>query len=474
MMRGLLLWGATGTAVAASVPLENPDSTPFTILVLSIVCLCLSAFFSASETALFSLQPLQIKEVSSSSGNTVAKLLAEPRQTLASILIGNETVNICLSTLTAGLLLQIVPDHPWLNIVIVAPVLLVMGEVLPKTLAFRHNRRIAPRVAPLLLLFSRLVAPIRFALSRIADVFLVITGGTRAPRQAEMREAHLKALIDHGRKSGSIRPVEQEILHNVFAFGEHNVRHLMTPRSEAFTVNLMTPWPDLLQSVLEAGYSRVPVWQGRPDNIVGILVVKKLLTLIARQRSSDGDRHGKHDRYQPSVRQMHKLLHPPKFVPTTKNADDLLAEFQSQRGHLAMVVNEHGHVVGVVTLDDLLNELVGEMNDETAQEDPAVTPIDGHGLRYRIRGNMPVGDFGERFHLPIPEEQHGTVGQLVSELTGDGPSMGEEVEWNGVHFTVTGMKKGQLTELILSVEHVSAEDDPTQESGQGIDPEEVT
>jgi len=471
LTRGLLLWGATGTAFAASAELPGVGSGPLATILLSIILLACSAFFSASETALFSLQPLDLEEVSNAHGRAVSRLLARPRHTLASILIGNETVNITLSTLTAGLLLRLVPDYPWLNIVVVAPVLLLFGEVLPKTLAFRLNRHLAPRVAPVLLAFSNVVAPMRFTLGRIAEACLVITGGTRAPRQAELREAHLKALIDRGRRAGSIRPVEQEILHNVFAFGEHTVSHLMTAHPEVFTVNLQLPWSQLLEAVLQAGHSRVPVWQGRPDNIVGILLIKKLLALIAVERSTQGNGRQRRADYHPSARQIHKLLHPPRFVPSTKRADDLLSEFQTRRNHMAIVVNEHGAMVGVVTLDDLLNELVGEMNDETDQEDPAVTPIDN--LSYRIRGNMPAEDFAERFHLPRPEGTFETVSGLVLELVDGTATKGTQVEWKGVRFTINSMAGQRITELVLTVEHASAEDEPTQETNPEDTPEEA-
>jgi putative hemolysin len=471
MMRAWLLWVAMGTAVAATIPADSVPTSPTITVLLSVLCLCFSAFFSASETALFSLQPTQVEEVSAHHGKAVSRLLSRPHDTLASILIGNETVNIGLSTLSAGMLLSLAPERPWLNIVIVAPVLLLMGEVLPKTLAFRLNRQLAPRVAPAVLLFSRLVAPIRFALSRVAYVFLILTGGSRAPRQAQLREAHLKALIDRGRKAGSIRPVEQELLHKVFAFGEHRVSHLMTPIDEVFTVSLQTPWPELIKTMLAAGHSRVPVWHGRPDNIVGILMIKKLLGLIALERASPPNnvrtRH-------PSPRQLHKLLHPPRFVPTTKAADDLLSEFQARRSHMAMVVNELGHVVGVVTLDDLLNELVGEVNDETDQEDPAVTPLDG--LRYRIRADMPIPDFCERFHLPPPAADVINVGDLMLKLLEESPTGTAQndggLEWHGVRFTVSSMNNEQITGVILAIEHATAEDDPTQDKANETRAEE--
>jgi putative hemolysin len=267
------------------------DSAVIPTILLSFILLILSAFFSSSETALFSLQPVDLEAMDGRGERHVRQLLAEPRHTLASILIGNETVNIALSTVTAGLLLQLFPGRPWLNVVVVVPILLVFGEVLPKTFAFRFGRNLAPRSAPFLSVFSQLVTPIRIILSRFADAALVLTGGSSAPRQAELREAHLRTAIDLGRKAGNIGAVEQEILHRVFEFGDLTVRDLMTPDGEVFSLNLLTPWPELLSSLRDIGHSRIPVWQGSPNNIVGILLVKRVLGLVAAQHQSGHPAH---------------------------------------------------------------------------------------------------------------------------------------------------------------------------------------
>jgi len=430
-----------------------------TVLLIIIVLLCCSAFFSAAETALFSLQKSDIEGLKTRGASRVRRLLDSPRNTLASILIGNETVNILLSTVTAGVLLQSFPDQPWINVIVLAPILLVFGEVLPKTFAFRLNRQLAPRMAQPLLSFSKLVSPLRFLLSRIADAFLVFTGGTKAPQAAAVREAHLRALIDRGRETGHIRPMEQEILHNVFAFGEHTMDHLMTPREEIFCINLLTPWQELLDSVQQSGHSRIPVWHGTQNNIVGILVAKRLLPLMTASRT--GETPDAQAVRQPSPRQIQKLLHPPHFVPSTKRSGDLLAEFQDRRIHMAVVVDELGEVVGVVTLDDLLNELIGEVHDETDKEDPAVTPL-GH-LRYRVRGNMDLADFSERFHIATTDEHGDTVADFIGGLLEAAPASGNAIEWAGVRFVIQKMDGDQITALVLDVEHQKAEDDPTQD-----------
>jgi putative hemolysin len=438
-------------------------------LLIGTVLLCCSAFFSASETALFSLQRQDLDVLTKKGGGQVRRLLDAPRHTLASILIGNETANIALSTVTAGVLLDLFPGKPWINVVVLAPILLIFGEVLPKTLAFRLNHKIAPRIAGPLWAFSWLVTPIRFVLGRIAEAALVLTGGTTAPQAAAMREAHLRALIDRGREAGHIRPMEQEILHNVFAFGEHTVDKLMTPRSEIFTINLLTPWHELLQAVQKSGHSRIPVWHGTQENIVGVLVAKRLLPLMSASRTGEDART--QVQKQPSPREIQKLLHPARFVPTTKRADDLLAEFQEKRFHMAIVVDEHGGVVGVVTLDDLLNELIGEIHDETDKEDPAVTPLGQ--LRYRVRGDMPLTDFSERFHIATNGGPGDTLADFIGGLLESRPERGGAVEFAGVRFVIASMAGRQVDAVVLDVVHQRAEDDPTQDVAPP-DTEEVT
>ena len=308
-----------GTAVAAGGgEMATGGSVVWPTVLLCIILLMCSAFSSA-ETALFGLQPVDVEGMSGDTEKRVRALVSEPRQTLASILIGNETVNIALSTVSAGLLLQLFPDMPWLNVVIITPLLLLAGEVVPKTFAFRFAPQLAPYSARVLTPFARLVTPIRVVLSRLVDAALVLTGGSKAPDKPSF-EAHLRAMIDQGREEGNIRAMERDILHRVFEFVTLSVAELMTHGPEVFSVNLLTPWDELVRIVQDSGMSRVPVWQGSPDNIVGILLVKRLLGLVAAQRLSGRNR-------SPSPRQIHKLLHPLALFLLLKAADELLSEF---------------------------------------------------------------------------------------------------------------------------------------------------
>jgi len=440
-----------GTVEGAS-PMELGVPT----VLLACLLLALSALFSGSETALFSLQPVDREALEDPGRSRVASLLRSPRNTLATILIGNEVVNVTLSSVTAGLMLGLFPEQSWVNVVVLTPVLLIAGEVLPKVVALRHNRRLAPLVSLPIRTLGTLVTPVRWLLTNTADAFLVVTGGSTAPRSAELREAQLRVLIDEGREAGSLKPMEQEMLHKVFEFGEHTVAGLMTPRAEVFSMSLSTPWRALLEQVRDAGFSRVPIYQSGPDDVIGILVVKSLLPFLARQHEDP--------RFKLSPRQLRGLLVAPRFVPIFKKADELLDTFRTERLHMAVVVDEHGEVVGVVTLDDLLAELVGELLDETDDEDPEVTTIGPD--RFTVEGGMDIDDFAERMGVHLPEDTVGTIGGFVENLLGRAPTPGDQVDTEGLRLTVTRVELGRATEIHITITPADA----TEEVPAGGEP----
>ncbi len=411
-------------------------ATPY--IAASVVLLLISGFFSGSETALFSLQPLDRKHLESSGHEKLKNLVSQPRQTLATLLIGNELTNVTLSSVTAGMLLLLAPESPWLNILGLTPVILVCGEVMPKVVALRWNRRIAPLIAVPLAAFSTLVAPLRWFLTRAADAALVLTGGSTAPKQAELREAQLRTLIDEGREAGNLGATEQEMLHKVFEFGDLSVHRLMTPRPDILSLRLGTSWTELLDQLRSARVSRIPVWHGRPDDFQGVLVVKKLLPFMERVQNGGAP---------PSSAEIRRLLLPCRYVPTTKRAEDMLREFRTERYHMAIVVDEHGNIVGLVTLDDLLGELVGELLDEHDEADPEVTAVDQD--IFTVRAGMDVEDFEDRFGVALPEGEYTTVGGFILTQLGELPDEGAEVVWEGLRFVVSEVTDRRVTELAV-------------------------
>jgi CBS domain containing-hemolysin-like protein len=381
-------------------------------------------------------------------GELITHLLHRPRRLLAALLIGNEVANIGLSTVTAALVLAAFPEWPWLNVLLVAPVLILFGDVLPKTLGLRYSRQVAVRVARPLAFWNELVSPIRWALSGLGDLILRSLGITPAPLHDTLQEEQLRTLIDQGRETGVIQPMEQEIIHRVFEFGDLPVSRLMTPRPDIFSLSLTTPWPDLLAELRDARYSRVPIWQGNPENIVGILLVKDLL----RHRDSPPSH----------ARQLLKLLHPAMFVPPSKRAQDLLREFRVKNNHLAVVVDEHGSIAGLVTLDDLLTELVGEVLDESDVDEKDAVQLQDRV--WTVKGGIDIEDFNARFSVELPEGDYTTLGGFVFHQLGAAANKGDEVEWQGLRFHVAGVDGRRITEV--TVTFLEEERLPTEEEAR--------
>ena len=246
------------------------------------------------------------------------------------------------------------------------------------------------------------------------------------------------------------------MLHKVFEFGEHTVAGLMTPSRSVFSLPLSTPWRSLLEQVRDAGFSRVPIYRNGPNDVIGVLVVKSLLPFLARHHDDPEFRLG--------PRQLRGLLLPPRFVPTFKKADELLDTFRTERLHMAMVVDELGRVVGVVTLDDLLAELVGELLDETDDEDPEVTAIGPD--HFTVAGRMDIDDFAERMGVHLPEGPYATVGGYIRALSERAPEPGMQMDAEGLRFTITALDGDRITELRITLtpadatEEVPAEDTP--------------
>lgn len=378
-------------------------------------------------------------------------LLRQPspdRDELVSLRMGSDLANALLTAVMVGLL---VPGQaaggPWWTIAVVVPAVLLFGEVLPRALARQAHDGLAGRVAPAVRLFTLLVSPVLALFDGLARFVLSAAGASRGRSPLAVREARLLALVEEGRVAGAVGPMEEAMIHKVVEFGDLQVGRLMTPRPDIVSFSLTTPWPELLDGLRQAGHSRVPIWKDRPDNVIGVLVVKDLLPHFASQyrEAEPGPREPRDLPLPPG--QLQKLLRAPHFVPGSKRAEELLAEFRAERHHLALVVDEHGNVVGLVTLDDLLAELVGELLDEG--DELPVEPgrsVDGVST---IRGNMDVDDFEARFGRALPEGEYDTVAGFLLDQVGRVPSEGEVVQWEGLRFVVCGLEGRRITEVCV-------------------------
>jgi CBS domain containing-hemolysin-like protein len=411
-------------------------NVPLGQLGLLLFILCCAGFFSSSETAIFSLQGTDRRALKEDPalGETIRHLLARPRRLLAALLIGGELANTGMSAVSAAMILAAFPNKPWLNVILVGPILILFGDILPKTIALRFARTVARFNARPLNFWNEVVGVVRFPITVIVD-FLLRALGVSPPSDVEtVREEQLRSAIDEARRAGQLQEFEREIIHNVIDFGDVRVSRLMTPRPDIFSLSLGTPWSELLAALSANRYSRVPVWQGDPENVVGILLVKDLLRLRAGPA--------------PTPRQLQKLLHPASFIPPGKRAQDLLREFRSRHFHLAIVVDEHGSCQGLITLDDLLGELVGEVLDEHDEQEKDATQVGPRA--WSVRAGMDIDDFAERFQLDLPPGDWTTVAGLVFQLLGAMPKEGDEVAWQGLQFRVGAVDGRRIVEVTVS------------------------
>lgn len=387
----------------------------------------MSFFFSGTETALFSLQKVDRQALSrgSQTAKQVETFLGKRAALITSILIGNETANIALSATTAGIVHLLTPDKPWLNVVVLTPALVLISEITPKYLALRMNRSWSLLAIWPLTVFFHAIYPVRVLFAWLASRIAMAFGVDPGTAETGLEEDELLVLVD---RSEEVDQSERDIIEAVFDFDDLTVERVMTPRPDMDAISISTPWPELLDFVRQTNHSRVPVYSKRPDDIVGVLLIKDLL------------RH----RHRPprSPRQLYSLLLSPTFVPASKSADDMLESFLARKFHMAFVVDEHGTLVGLVTLDDLLIELLGE-SDDTDELDVAQARPD----HLSVKASIDIEDFHEETDIAVPEGDYHTLGGFVFHELGRLPEAGDVVRTDTHQFEVAEMDGRRITEI---------------------------
>ncbi|MCK4261553.1 HlyC/CorC family transporter [bacterium] len=404
-----------------------------------VVLLLLSAYFSASETALTSLGKLKMKSLIKREGRRAELLsswLEDPSRLLATILVGNNIVNVAASVLCTFVLLRLLPETPAgkvgaISTGVMVCLILVFGEISPKTYARQNAERIALRTIRPLNGLSRILSPL------IGLLVFVSPGGGKAKPGPFMTEEEIKRMISLGEEEGVLEEEEKEMIDSIFKFGDTKVQEVMVPRSDMVTIEANQDLDNILKLVMEAGHSRIPVFKGRIDNIIGILYAKDLLNLW--EQSS---------RARLKVKD---LIHPAYFVPETKKVDELLREFQRQKIHLAMVVDEYGGTAGLVTLEDLLEEIVGEIEDEYDKGKERIEILE-KGIAL-VDGKTDIGDVNEKLDLKLPEEEGTeTVAGFVVDRLGRVPKMGEELIYRGTKITVVEADRRRVIKVKIERE----------------------
>ncbi|MFO7494500.1 MAG: hemolysin family protein [Desulfobacterales bacterium] len=388
------------------------------ILIL-VVLLFLSGFFSSAETALFSISKVKARHIGKMEGQTnvlIMRMKEDPHRLLATILIGNNLVNIGGSSLATAFALNLFPDKA-VGIVtgVMTFLILVFGEILPKSIATRNNILISKIVIFPIFWLSILFFP----LIKFLDFIPKLTG--KIKKTPTGTEEELMTFVEVVEEEGEIKEEEKELIHNIFEFDDTNAYEIMTPRADMYVIDVEEELR--VEEIIKSGFSRIPVIQGDIDHVVGILNIKDL---FMQQTTCSG------------TLDVRKLMQPPYFVPENKKLDSLLRQFKRRKSHQAIVVDEHGGVAGLITLEDVLEEIVGEISDETDKVEPRIVRLKNE--EWIVLGKTDVEEVNEKIPMEIPEsKEYDTFSGFVLNQIGKIPQEKEEIPIGA--FIVTVQKK---------------------------------
>ena len=417
-------------------------------LILILLLLFLSGFFCISEGSLFSLGKHQLdrlRKEGTKSSKLIDKLLKDPYKLIITILFADEVVNVAYTSvigLTVNSVLTTSSEQTIMlvSVAVASPSLLLLGEIGPKTLGVKYPRVIATAISYPLHMFHVLITPIRWVLMVLSIGFTRVLGGKVEPEHSEKFSAEeVRTLVGIGSEEGVITEIEKKLVGSLFKLENVPAHKIMTP------VNLSRS--QALYDIKKRGFSRTPVYKDSKDNIVGVLYAKDLLSFDLSEEKT-----------------IKKFLKPPYFIPRTKMAFDLLKEFQQQRIHIAIVVDEYGRFDGIVTMEDLLEELFGEIEDERRVVKTAEVRWQGESLF--IPGSMKIDEFNDTYLFTIlryggienlgeelegsilpSEEDHETVAGFVFDLFGRFPAQGDTISYGSIAFTVNKVSGKRITEI---------------------------
>jgi CBS domain containing-hemolysin-like protein len=310
-------------------------------------------------------------------------------------------------------------------------VLFVFAEVTPKTFAIQQPDRVALRVAPLIAFIGTVVGPFAKGLLRLANVIMPGKGLKEGPY---ITEQEIRASAEVASEEGEIEDEEKELIHSIFEFGDTIVREVMVPRPDIVAIEDDKTLRDVQALVLEHGISRIPVYKEDLDDVVGIVFAKDVLKAFHQGEQRSG---------------LTELMREVRFVPETKKVAELLREMQREKFHLALVTDEYGSVTGLVSLEDLLEELVGEITDEYDQEEPEIVEL-GEG-RFRVSGKASVDDVNESLEIELPDEEWDTIAGFVLDVFGKIPDDGEEVEYQGMTFKAEQVQGRRISAILITL-----------------------
>jgi len=436
-----------------SEPAPMPNSNILVQLILIVVLILINAFFASAKMAIISLNKNKIKYLAQD-GNKKAQLLLkfieEPTKFLSTIQVGVTLAGFFSSAyaataianrLTPVLSDMSMPYSEGVALVVItiglSYVTLVFGDLFPKRIALHNSQAIAMFCVVPILYVSKLVTPFVSLVSGSTNILVRITGLGHENIEEKLSKEEIKSLIEVGQEHGVINETEKEMINNIIEFDDKLAREVMTPRTDVFMIDINDHSSECLDDLLDGKYSRVPVFEGDVDNIIGILHMKDFMVEARKSGFENVD--------------VKNILHPPFFVQENKNIDELFKELKSSKNHMAMLIDEYGGFSGVVTTEDITEEIMGNIYDEYDDEEPEIKKVDNN--TYIVSGLLSLDELNDHLDLNLVSKDYNTIGGFLISLMGCIPKINERrtIEYEDVIFRIEEVREKRIEKIKICI-----------------------
>ncbi|MFL0267001.1 hemolysin family protein [Candidatus Clostridium radicumherbarum] len=433
----------------------EPDPANITSqLILIAILTLINAFFSAAEMAIVSLNKNKIKvldEEGDKKAKLLLKLMEEPTKFLSTVQVGITLAGFFSSASAAtGISKNLSFYLNRLNIpyseqialvgvtVVLSYITLVFGELFPKRVALQKSEALAMAVVKPIMFVSKIAVPFVKLLSASTNILVRLTGLEIEGLDEKVSKEEIRSMVEAGQENGVINETEVEMINSIFEFDDKLASEVMTPRTEVYLINIDTPLMEYLDELIEERYSRVPVYEGDTDNIIGILYMKDFYAEARKHGFENVD--------------IKTILHPPYFVPETKNIDELFKELQVSKKHMAVLIDEYGGFSGIVSIEDLIEEVMGNIEDEYDDDEPEIKKIDTNTSI--VDGMLSIDDFNDYFDVKIESDDYDTIGGFLIDLLGRIPEGAEEnnIEYENLIFKILEVKEKRIEKIKVYVQ----------------------
>lgn len=435
----------------------EPEPDPANItsqLILIVILTLLNAFFASAEMAIVSLNKNKLKllaEEGNKKAELLIKLMEEPTKFLSTIQVGITLAGFFSSASAAtGISKDLAEYLNKFNIpysgqialvgvtIMLAYITLVFGELFPKRVALQRSEAIAMFSVKPILYVSKITVPFVKLLSASTNILIRLFGFDGEGLDEKVSKEEIKSLVEAGQEHGVINETEKEMINSIFEFDDKLADEVMTPRTEVYLINIDTPINEFLDELLEEKYSRVPVFEGDSDNIIGILYMKDFF-IEARKRGFENV-------------DIRSILRPAYFVPETKNIDELFKELQASKKHMAVLIDEYGGFSGIVSIEDLIEEVMGNIEDEYDDDEPEIKKVDNN--TFIVNGLLGIDELNDKLHINLSSQEHDTVSGFLVDLMGRIPENGEQdiIEHDNIVFKIEEVKEKRINKLKICIQ----------------------